>query len=62
MMNAPQCQAKAQAALAKAVMSTDRRIQAAYADCAAHWIALQKVAAVHERLQFDLIGRPAHQG
>ena len=60
MMNAPQCQAKAQAALLKAVLSTDRRIQVAYADCAVQWIALQKVAAVHERLQFDLIGLTAH--
>jgi hypothetical protein len=60
MMNAPQCQAKAQAALLKAAMSTDRRVQAGYADCAAHWFALQKVATAHERLQFDLIGRTAH--
>jgi hypothetical protein len=60
MMNAPQRQARAQAAIVKAVTSTDRRVQAAYADCAAHWIALQKVAAVHERLQFDLIGRTTH--
>jgi hypothetical protein len=59
MMNAPQCQAKAHAALLKAAMSRDRRTQVAYADCAAHWIALQKVAAVHERLQFDLIGQGA---
>jgi hypothetical protein len=27
---------------------------------AAHWIALQKVAAMHERLEFDLIARTAH--
>jgi hypothetical protein len=60
MLNAPQCQAKANAALVKAATSSDRRIQAAYADCAAHWIALQKVAVAHERLQFDLIGRIAH--
>jgi hypothetical protein len=60
MMNAPQCQAKAQAALLKAAMSTDRRLQAGYADCAAHWIALQKIAAVHERLRFELIGQTTH--
>jgi hypothetical protein len=60
MLNASQCQAKAQAALANAVASTDRRIQAGYADCAAHWTALQTVALAQERLQFDLIGRMAH--
>ena len=60
MLNATQYQAKAQAALAKAVTSSDRSIQAAYEDCAAHWIALQTVAVAHERLQFDLIGRIAH--
>ena len=59
MMNAPQCQAKALAALEKALTATDRSAQAAYADCAAHWAALKKVAAAHERLQFDLIGRMA---
>jgi hypothetical protein len=59
MMNAPQCQAKARAALEKALTATDRRLQAAYADCAAQWAALGKVAAVHERLQFDLIARMA---
>jgi hypothetical protein len=60
MMNAPQCQAKAQAALKMAVTATDRRLQAAYADCAAHWITLREVATVHERLQFELIGRMTH--
>jgi hypothetical protein len=60
MMNAPQCQAKAQAALEMAVTMTDQRLQAAYADCAAHWVALREVAAVHERLQFELIGHIAN--
>jgi len=60
MMNAPQCQAKAHAALEMAVTAKDRRLQAAYADCAAHWVALREVAVVHERLQFELIGRMAH--
>jgi hypothetical protein len=43
-----------------AVTAKDRRLQAAYADCAAHWVALREVAVVHERLQFELIGRMAH--
>ena len=60
MMNAPQCQAKAHAALEMAVTAKDRRLLAAYADCAAHWVALREVAVVHERLQFELIGRMAH--
>jgi len=55
-MNAPQCQARARAAFEKAVTTKDLRTQAAYADCAAHWVALREVAAVHERLQFELIG------
>ena len=59
MLNPHQCQAKAQAALQKAVTATDRRLQVAYADCATHWAALGEVATVHERLQFDLIGRMA---
>jgi len=41
------------------VTATDRRLQVAYADCATHWAALGEVATVHERLQFDLIGRMA---
>ena len=60
MMTPHQCQAKAQAALKEAGTATDRRLQAAYADCAAHWVALREVAVVHERLQFELIGRMAH--
>jgi hypothetical protein len=59
MMTPPQCQAKARAALEKSTTATDRRLQAAYTDCATHWAALGRVAAIHERLQFDLIGRMA---